>query len=260
MPRRRPVVVESVAPVGDVPPEIVVGAVVGVWGPDLLSAQRREPPVVGSGRPRRASTAPRPTGSARLADPLRARTPWPGCAGLDFRLLARRRASSPPDRENLHERAPRGGPHGYLQRGQRQRARSNHEKKRLDMVRSGNAQAQRPLAAATTALAVTATLLLLAGPAVAGKPTTQSLLVGATAPSTACSVKFDVTNPNSSGQTIEIGAMDTLSKEKVYSTTRIGGGEIKEVSVSVPGSATYVGFAANSAGRTYSDKAATVTC
>lgn len=41
MPRRRPVVVESVAPrSGDVPPEILVGAVVGVWGADLLDAHR----------------------------------------------------------------------------------------------------------------------------------------------------------------------------------------------------------------------------
>ncbi len=132
------------------------------------------------------------------------------------------------------------------------------------MVRSGNAQAQRPLAAATAALAATATLLLLAGPALAGKPTTtQSLLeVGATAVSTktACAVDFDVRNPNSSGGTIEIGAMNTLTEEKVYSTTRIGGDATKTVTVSVPGSATYVGFAANSAGRTYSDKAATVTC
>ncbi len=110
-------------------------------------------------------------------------------------------------------------------------------------------------------LAGTATLLVLAGPAVAGKPTTQSLLeVGATAAGTACSGSFNVHNPNSSGQRIEIGAMNTANEDKVYSTTRIGGGETKPVTVSVPGSATYVGFAANSAGRTYSATAAEVTC
>ncbi len=43
-------------------------------------------------------------------------------------------------------------------------------------------------------------------------------------------------------------------------TTRIGGKETKTFTVSVPGSATYVGFAANSAGRTYSDTAASVVC
>ncbi len=130
------------------------------------------------------------------------------------------------------------------------------------MVQSSKAQAQRPLAALTAALLATVAAVVFAGPAVAGKPTTQSLLeVGATeASTTACAVTFPVTNPNSSGQKIEIGAMDTISKEKVYSTTRIGGKETKTVTVSVPGSAEYVGFAANSAGRTFSETPASVVC
>jgi hypothetical protein len=42
MPRRKPVVLEPVAPPsGGVPPEIAVGAVVGVWGRDLLEARHR---------------------------------------------------------------------------------------------------------------------------------------------------------------------------------------------------------------------------
>lgn len=39
MPRRRTPVAAPV-PTGDVPPEILVGAVVGVWGDDLLAAWR----------------------------------------------------------------------------------------------------------------------------------------------------------------------------------------------------------------------------
>ncbi len=54
--------------------------------------------------------------------------------------------------------------------------------------------------------------------------------------------------------------MDTVSGEKVYATTRIGGKETKTVTVSLPGSAEYVGFAANSAGRTYSETADSVVC
>jgi hypothetical protein len=138
-------------------------------------------------------------------------------------------------------------------------ARSNHEK-RLHMVQSASARAQRVIAAACAAVAVTATLLIPAGPALAGKPTTQKLLEVGETIAAACSVSFDVTNPNSNGQKIEIGAMNTVTEDKVYATTRIGGGETKTVSVSVPGDAKYVGFATNSAGRTYSTVEATVTC
>lgn len=130
------------------------------------------------------------------------------------------------------------------------------------MVESTGVRGRRTLAfVVTAAFAVSGALLVSAGPAVAGKPTTQKLLeVGATSAGTGCSVTFDVTNPNSSGQKIEIGALNTGTDEKVYSTTRIGGGETKTVVVSVPSSGTYVGFAANSAGRTYSEISADVIC
>lgn len=114
------------------------------------------------------------------------------------------------------------------------------------------------LAGAAT-LAMAGMLVTSAGPAVAGKPTAQSqLVVGETSPTDACSVTFDVTNPNSSGQRIEIGAMDTSNEQKVYSTARIAGGATTTFTVSVPVNATYVGFAANGAGRTYSTVEATV--
>ncbi len=129
------------------------------------------------------------------------------------------------------------------------------------MIQSTNVRGRRSLAlAAAATFAITGTLLVSAGPAVAGKPTTQLLLeVGPTEATTACSITFDVKNPNSSGQRIEIGAENTSTLEKVYSTTRIGGGgETQTVEVSVPVNAEYVGFAANSAGRTYSKVSASV--
>ncbi len=129
------------------------------------------------------------------------------------------------------------------------------------MIQSASARAQRVIAAASAGLAVTAALLIPANPALAGKPTTQKLLQVGDTIAAECSVSFDVTNPNSNGQKIEIGAMNTTTEDKVYSTTRIGGGETNKVSVSVPGGAKYVGSATNSAGRTYSTvESATVTC
>jgi hypothetical protein len=130
------------------------------------------------------------------------------------------------------------------------------------MIQSTNDRGRRSVAlAAAATFAITGTLLVSAGPAVAGKPKTQLLLeVGPTKATATCSVTFDVTNPNSSGQRIEIGAENTSTFEKVYSTTRIDGDATKTVVVSVPGTATYVGFAANSAGRTYSSESATVNC
>lgn len=129
------------------------------------------------------------------------------------------------------------------------------------MIPSDDARRRHPLALVAAATVAVTTLVVPASAAAGGKPTTQSTLkVGPTGAGTGCSVTFTVENPNSNGQKIEVGATNTATLDKVYSTTRIGAGEIKHVTVSVAGAGSYAGFATNSAGRDDSDVPATITC
>lgn len=99
---------------------------------------------------------------------------------------------------------------------------------------------------------------LMPGSAMAGKA--AAMKVGDVSSPASCSITVPVTNPNRTAQTVEVGVKETTTGASSYVVVAFKAGESKNVVLSSLASGSYKGFAANSAGRTYSANEASTVC